>query len=502
MEAVCTPYQTIEPDSDEIRISIDEHLSSDQIQERLKAIEARVDQLSCPAQRMDYAVAGGCGLLCALLDSYFVGSFSLQKSAGTGQNLISSIVKKTASFMGCPSDNFLDCVTFLEKRSPIPADSVTNQFGGGSIHHLNDFSHHFSPAGLICSVLTQFTGCVYGLDSSHQFQAVKLPAAGQIYLGNTVTEKLKAGIIDWILHLASDVSGSSSTLKKAAEAEAFQPGTGIPGFLASSISELAALPIFQNLDENSRNNLYRIARNLFTGNSAAAPGIKVDVRAETGVFAELGKQAFSVKLNTALVEVFHRIRVVLKTLHDNPVQSPADLTKLNWKTVFEQNQKTLNRMRTVSSLSFTVLDLGDAAAFSAAESCLNWAVFSAKFVSRINFVGLHEAYISIKKEVPDFKEYLKLRKEQDHLEAALVEALEIEFIQIEQHISSLFAKSLMEDLKQFQTGLSMMNAGLKKNDDLFISGSVIIQEALGYEGQFINTEEFDDLMDSDEPFVF
>lgn len=380
--------------------------------------------------------------------------------------------------------------------------ALSNSFGGGTIHHLNDFSHHFSPAGLVFSILTQFTGNVYGLDRNHQFQVVGLKEPGQVYLGKTLTEKLKFGIIYWVLHLVSDLSGYTTTINNSKNAKTLQPGTGVPGFLASSISELAALPIFQNLDENSRNTLYRIARNLFTGNSAAAPGIKVDVRAETGVYAELGKQAFSVKLNTAMVEVFHRIRVVLKTLRDNPVQSPADLTKLNWKTVFEQNQKTLNRMRTVSSLSFTVLDLGDAAAFSAAESCLNWAVFSTKFVSRINFVGLHESYISIKKEVPDFKEYLKLRKEQDHLEAALAEALEIEFIQIERHISSLFAKSLMEDLKQFQTGLSMMNAGQKKNDDLFISGSVIIQEALGYEGQFINTEEFDDLMDSDEPFVF
>ena len=48
-----------------------------------------------------------------------------------------------------------------------------------------------------------------------------------------------------------------------------------------------------------------------------------------------------------------------------------------------------------------------------------------------------------------------------------------------------------------------MDEGLKKGDsNLVIQGNVIIQRELGREVQFTNQEEFDELMFSDEDFVF
>lgn len=125
----------------------------------------------------DYKMAAACGVIAGLCDSFFVGKFSLDRASEWGSNRVNEFViwvaKQHSNFKG---ESLHDAIAFLEKEHPFVGDKVTADMGGGLQHHLRDFSHHFSPVGLAFSVLTQFTGKIYGTDQYGEFIAVPVDA--------------------------------------------------------------------------------------------------------------------------------------------------------------------------------------------------------------------------------------------------------------------------------------------------------------------------------------
>ena len=81
------------------------------------------------------------------------------------------------------------------------ADKATAAFGGGLQHHLRDFSHHPTPVGLVCSILTQFTGNVYGTDVAGAFQCVPLNKDGLNLVGKSFPEEITFGAVNWFFHM-------------------------------------------------------------------------------------------------------------------------------------------------------------------------------------------------------------------------------------------------------------------------------------------------------------
>lgn len=106
--------------------------------------------------------------------------------------------------------------------------------------------------------------------------------------------------------------------------------------------------------------------------------------------------------------------------------------------------------------------------------------------------------------------YQELRKALDDLELAREEraiieeecAASIELIRTyRQEMEERVSQYLSRYLEDFNEGFRTMDEAILNNDiDGYIKGNVVIQQALGYEVQFTNQEEFDELMDSDEAF--
>ena len=120
-------------------------------------LDSQVDLLSSQADKYDYLVSVGSGILCGLLDILWVGEFSLERGQTIASDKVDEFVKKTAKMLGCKDNDLQSSVKFLEKKFPIPSDGNTPDFGGGLQHHLRDFAHHPTIVGLMFSLLTQFT---------------------------------------------------------------------------------------------------------------------------------------------------------------------------------------------------------------------------------------------------------------------------------------------------------------------------------------------------------
>ena len=365
------------------------------LEEKVDAINAEVTKYTNDSDWIDNTVAIACGVICGIVDSIFVGEFSIEKANEWGNDKTNNFVIKVAQSQGYKGNDLAGSVKHLEDKFPIAADKVTNDFGGGYSHHLRDFSHHPTPVGLFFSLLTQFTKKVYGTDVTGMFHVVDLPKGALVLVGESIPEKITFGVINWFFHMISDIAGSSSSIEMG------KVGTGLPGPIGSLLKEASALPIFKKTNEKGYKEFSVWVSKLFNGtligehdsNGKIIKAEKFDLRTEIGVFQQLGKQAIPVLINECLVRGFYFVRRFVEEIKS--IHSFAELRDINWQRTIPANNRTVIRMLTISSGSFMAFDMADAAIRGAIKSAGSIPVFFTQFVLRVNFVGVGRFAIAI-----------------------------------------------------------------------------------------------------------
>lgn len=415
--------------------SIEEDVASDHVQDDAQ---------------LDYKIAAACGVVAGLCDSIFVGKFSLDSANEWGSEKVNEFVvwvaKQHSGFRG---ESLRDAIQFLEDQYPFVGDKYTAEFGGGLQHHLRDFSHHFSLEGLVFSILTQFTGKVYGSNQYGDFIAIPVEEQWfkQGLIGDNFCEKLFLGAVRWFFHMASDMAGSSSNPGK---------GTGIPGPFLSIIKELSALPVLKNAMDPGMGARNFISK-MFNGTLFAQvddEGRKVprrfNLRTEIGVVHELGRQALPVLLNECLTRCCYFLRHLYLEMKDNEVRSLSDLTQLDMDRILPFNNSRVVRMASIASATFTAVDLADAAIRAALVGVTKGKVLAGKeFLLRVNYVGVTRLVFAIGVDAKTVWErrasHRQRRQNDDSADRATMETLSLK----PEHLSVLFSierLALYEDI--------------------------------------------------------
>lgn len=290
----------------------------------------------------------------------------------------------------------------LEEKFGIPSDSVYEEAGNGissKSHHLDDLAHHPTIIGWFASMMTQFTENAYfsnkdGLNLKIKAKTVKVIKKGKeeieiILIGEGIKEKLFCGTINWIGHLISDMAGSNSSAKKG------NLGMGLPGPILSTLKELSMLPLIKKTP------LPQLLNELFTNDK-----FRFDFRSELALGIEVGKQAIPVLINEALVRAFYFIRRLTIELKEK-----NDISKINWENTIPFGNRTIVRMITIATSTFTAVDLADAAIRGAVNSGGTPAGFASQFVLRVNFVGVGRCAIACGTDIAMGVKRSKLRDE-------------------------------------------------------------------------------------------
>ncbi len=477
--------------------------SIDRLNTELARVNQELEHYTNHADKADYALAVTSGVLAGLVDSLFVGEFSLEYANQWGNQQAEKLVLKVAKYQGYGGTDLGQAIKHLEYQFPIAADKATAAFGGGLQHHLRDFSHHPTPVGLVCSILTQFTGNVYGTDVAGAFQCVPLNKDGLNLVGKSFPEKIMFGAVNWFFHMVSDVAGSSGTVMKGSF------GTGLPGPLASLLKEFSSTRLFKKQDAKGCKEFSVYISKLFNGtllgerdaNGNLIP-LKFDLRTEMGVAMQVGKQTIPVIINECIVRSFFLLHRLLQELSRDDIQDWSDVHKINWKAIIPFRNRTVDRMLTIASMTFTVADTADAAIHAAIESGGNWVLFSGRFVTRFNYVGAGRAALSIVREVSNEKKEAQLIHEKMILSEAKTALFLKQLQEFKEQLDMKVSNYLVEDIEGFMSGFADMRQGMLTGDsDLVIRGNVTIQKVLGREPQFTNQKEFDALMESDAPLV-
>ncbi len=296
-------------------------------------------------------------------------------------------------------------------------------------------------------MLSQFSGNAYGTDENGSFKIV--PIKNRDLIGDSIPKKFMFGVTFWFFHMVSDIAGSSSTAGS---------GTGLAGPLLSFAKVLSALPFFKDINVGG-NRLSVVISKLFNGTlfvERDAKGKiiresvkKFDFRTELGVYKEIGIQAIPVILNEVIVRAFYFIRHFIDEIKKNNICGLKDLRWINWNNTLPFKNRTIVRMLTIATGTFTAVDLADAAIRSAMEvGPPTTSTYWKKFVLKVNFVGIGRFAIAVGidigmgiKRQSLIKERMQYRSENVMLKTAkiyyLQENMWIEVIDTEKSINDM-----------------------------------------------------------------
>lgn len=444
-ELVCP---TATPDENRARIQqglSDVEKRLDEVNKKVAELNTDIDILTNNADGLDYTIAVASGIITGLIDSFFVGELGLFENAsdeakaqfreakGQSNEIVNRFVEKYAKMRGYnPKDggSLKSAISFLEEKFPVANDNVWSGQGFSSTHthHLDDLAHHPTLMGLVSSILVQFfrislfaskdgkwhprmvetsmkdLSCwipvvISGVLKWLAYMAEKkdllntdsdLPESIQWLIKNIhklpIILQLAKVADNWFGHLVSDMGGSKSTAGG---------GMGVSGIFISFMKEISMLPGLKDTD------LPKIVNDLYASKKFTTD--KVDLRTEIAV---VKKQAMPVIINEVIVRTFYLVRRLI-----SEYQEHKSLAKLNWRTIIPFGNRTVVRMLTIASGTFTAVDMADAGIRAVIKSGGFNPATLGNFVLNVNFVGvgrfavavLTDAGMGVKKGIKDNK---------------------------------------------------------------------------------------------------
>ncbi|MCC8136007.1 MAG: hypothetical protein LIO40_04955 [Ruminococcus sp.] len=389
----------IENDSFDFSTNIADAMA--QAESELVALNETVDsvkKLKPDCDKLDYALAASSGALCGIIDIFLVGKPKKSPLGNITDKWFADRTKDFAKLCHPDKKSFdsLDsALRFLEKKFRIPYDQTGLGDAGRAVFDLNATKHHFkslahnlSLLGLFFSILDQFCNTSHFVTDG---KLVSLQKAGDNWelRGNNTSSKLFCGFVNWIGHLISDVSGSSSSAAKG------NRGIGIPSPLWTWTNDIIAIKAKLGLNITETNKaMNELALNIFEKG--------YDTRFQT-------TQAIPVFLNELLVRLIYAIRRLFRYFSQTP-KSERSFT-LMWKMCEPFSNVSVKRMLTVAHGTFCLLDVGDAVgrSFAAGGGIFNVV----EFVLRLNIVGVGRFAISLYGEVKSAISYNHAKREAD-----------------------------------------------------------------------------------------
>lgn len=386
----------VENDGFEFSTSIADAMKKAELE--LVALNETIDSikgLKPDCDKLDYILAASSGVLCGVIDIFLVGKPGESPLGAATSKWFEARTMDFAKLCHPGKknfDGFDSALRFLEKKFKVPYDQTGLGDAGRAVfdltaknHHFKSLGHNPSLLGLFFSILDQFSNTSHFITDG---QLISLQQADEKWelQGRNIPSKLFCGFANWIGHLISDISGSSSSAAKG------NRGTGLPSPLWTWTNEIIAVKSQLGLNVTETNKaMNELALNIFEKG--------YDTRFQTA-------QAIPVFVNELLVRFIYSIRRLFRYFSETPKTERS--FKLMWKKCEPFSNVTVKRMLTVAHGTFCLVDVGDALVATG-----RGAVNAVEFVLRLNVVGVGRFAISLYGETRRALTYNHAKRESD-----------------------------------------------------------------------------------------
>lgn len=346
------------------------------LEEQLNETIETVKSLTPECDKYDYILSACSGALCGVIDVFLVGKPGESPLGEITDKWFANRTVDFAKLCGYKSENesLSSAIKFLEGKFKVPYDQSV---GGGifkelinltpSNHHFKSLAHNPTILGLFFSILNQFTNTSDFVSNGELITLTNSDSKFELK-GNNIPSKMFCGIANWIGHLISDVSGSSSSKGR---------GMGIPSPLLAWSNDVIAIKRKLNIPTSEFDkSVNELALKLFEKG--------YDVRFQT-------TQAIPVFINEMVVRLLYSIRRLIRYFSTT---SKAERSfSLLWKSCEPFSNATVKRMLTVAHGTFCLIDISDATIKGFATGGGSFNVV--EFFMRFNIVGIGRFTISL-----------------------------------------------------------------------------------------------------------
>lgn len=212
--------------------------------------------------KYDYLIAAGCGVIGGLIDIFLVGSPKDTVIGGWTDKQVDEAVKGFAKLSGWKptagkENSIASAIGYLEKKFKVNYDQrhtsdVNEMFRMTTRnHHLMSLGHSPDIVGLFFSILNQFTSTSTFIAEG---KLISIDTKSYELQGSNFISKLFCGIVNWLGHIMSDISGSSGSRGQDGRGA----GIAIPFFEMFQLCKIGKLNV-----EKDRQDLATIAIRTF-----------------------------------------------------------------------------------------------------------------------------------------------------------------------------------------------------------------------------------------------
>ena len=373
---------------------IDANKELKDLEDKLNETLETIRLLTPECDKLDYILSASSGALCGIIDVFLVGKPGESPLGDITDKWFANRTIDFAKICGYTGDknSLSSAIKFLEKKFKIPYDQSV---GGGifrelidltpSNHHFKSLGHNPTLLGLFFSILNQFTNTSDFVSNGELISLNNSDGKFELQ-GKNIPSKLFCGIANWIGHLISDVSGSSSSKGR---------GMGIPSPIWAWSNDVIAIKAKLNIPVTEFDkSVNELALKLFKKG--------YDVRFQT-------TQAIPVFINEMIVRLLYSIRRLIGYYISVPKNDRS--WGLLWKSCEPFSNATVKRMLTVAHGTFCIIDIGDATIRGFEKGIGSFNVF--EFVLRLNVVGVGRFAISLYGETKRAISYDHARESSD-----------------------------------------------------------------------------------------
>ena len=348
-----------------------------ELEHKIAETEDTLKALTPECDITDYILSVASGALFGIIDIFLVGKPGETPLGDITDNWFAERTKdfaKLCKWDSTKDDSLKSAIRHLEKQFKIPYD----QSVGGSVfkelidltpynHHFKSLAHNPTLLGLFFSILNQFTNTSSFVSNGELITLNNSEESFEL-AGHNIPSKLFCGFVNWIGHLISDMSGSSSSQGR---------GMGIPSPIWSWTNDIIAIKRQIGIPASEFDKtINELALQIFKEG--------YDVRFQTA-------QAIPVFINEMIVRVFYCVRRAIK--YFSVTQKEDRSFKPLWKTCEPFSNATIKRMLTVAHGAFCLVDIGDATIRSFVTGGGNFNF--KEFFMRLNIVGVGLFTISL-----------------------------------------------------------------------------------------------------------
>ena len=302
-----------------------------------------------------YGIAMASGLLTGMLSNHVSAEVieMARETVSDDKNdlkAIRSLIVIAAKFYGCKDKDFKKAVRYLFVNKSInvirhmPAELENAEFG--------ELSGQPTVAGLVFSILTQYSGVYYYLDKSGEIKTKKV-SKGYV-IGEEDDEKIALAVMYWFFY----VCAGYVTMGKKAFGELKLP---------DKLTELVVKVCQGMIDNKKIPGSYKEAEQQFDKWLAKMKDLSRVADPNRDILAilkmkmgSINKQLFPVLLNEGLVRASYTLCRVAYEIKNRDIMSLEDIFAIDLKEIVPYGNRIISNMCMVASSTFVAANIGPA----------------------------------------------------------------------------------------------------------------------------------------------